>query len=116
MEKKHREKIRNTGKTQGKYREFYLGWNVATLLTSFLTVLLAPLSLCRLDICSQLLGMYQKSHPSSDFTSEAEQYDSDQRLRVSRFIRFWNTAILPVVPFFGLLSNVLKIYRRLIFS
>ena len=29
--KKHREKIRNTGKTQGKHREFYLGWNVATL-------------------------------------------------------------------------------------
>ena len=32
MEKKHREKIRNTVKTQGKHREFYLGWNVATLL------------------------------------------------------------------------------------
>ena len=32
MEKKHREKIRNTGKTQGKHREFYLGWNVATLI------------------------------------------------------------------------------------
>ena len=31
MEKKHREKIRNTGKTQGKHREFYLGSNVATL-------------------------------------------------------------------------------------
>ena len=31
MEKKHREKGRNTGKTQGKHREFYLGWNVATL-------------------------------------------------------------------------------------
>ena len=31
MEKKHREKIRNTEKTQGKHREFYLGWNVATL-------------------------------------------------------------------------------------
>ena len=31
--KKHREKIRNTGKTQGKHREFYLGWNVATLTT-----------------------------------------------------------------------------------
>ena len=32
--KKHREKICNTGKTQGKHREFYLGWNVATLLLS----------------------------------------------------------------------------------
>ena len=32
MEKKHREKGRNTGKTQGKHREFYLGWNVATLM------------------------------------------------------------------------------------
>ena len=31
MEKKHREKIHNTGKTQGKHREFYLGSNVATL-------------------------------------------------------------------------------------
>ena len=31
MEKKHREKSHNTGKTQGKHREFYLGWNVATL-------------------------------------------------------------------------------------
>ena len=31
MEKKHREKGHNTGKTQGKHREFYLGWNVATL-------------------------------------------------------------------------------------
>ena len=31
MEKKHREKIRNTGKTQGKHREFYLDSNVATL-------------------------------------------------------------------------------------
>ena len=31
MEKKHREKIRNTGKTQGKHREFDLGWSVATL-------------------------------------------------------------------------------------
>ena len=29
--KKHREKGCNTGKTQGKHREFYLGWNVATL-------------------------------------------------------------------------------------
>ena len=29
--KTHREKVRNTGKTQGKHREFYLGWNVATL-------------------------------------------------------------------------------------
>ena len=33
MEKKHREKGCNTGKTQGKHREFYLGWNVATLPT-----------------------------------------------------------------------------------
>ena len=33
MEKKHREKIRNTGKPQGKHREFYLGSNVATLKT-----------------------------------------------------------------------------------
>ena len=30
--KKHREKICNTGKTQGKHREFYLGSNVATLI------------------------------------------------------------------------------------
>ena len=30
--KKHREKICNTGKTQGKHREFYLGSNVAALL------------------------------------------------------------------------------------
>ena len=29
--KNHREKVCNTGKTQGKHREFYLGWNVATL-------------------------------------------------------------------------------------
>ena len=29
---KHKEKIRNTGKTQGKHREFCLGWNVATLI------------------------------------------------------------------------------------
>ena len=28
---KHREKVHNTGKTQGKHREFYVGWNVATL-------------------------------------------------------------------------------------
>ena len=34
MEKKHREKIRSTGKTQGKHREFYLGSNVATLKNS----------------------------------------------------------------------------------
>ena len=32
--KKHREKVRNTGKTQGKHREFCLGWNVATLITN----------------------------------------------------------------------------------
>ena len=30
--KKHSEKGHNTGKTQGKHREFYLSWNVATLL------------------------------------------------------------------------------------
>ena len=33
--KKHREKSRNTGKTQGKHREFYLGWNVATLFNEY---------------------------------------------------------------------------------
>ena len=68
-------------------------------------MLLVPSSFCRLDICSQLLGMYQKSHPSGDFTLEAEQYDDNQRLRVSRLIRFWNTAILFVVSFFGQLSK-----------
>ena len=31
MEKKHREKGHNTGKTQEKHREFYLSCNVATL-------------------------------------------------------------------------------------
>ena len=31
MEKNHREKGHNTEKTQGKHREFNLGWNVATL-------------------------------------------------------------------------------------
>ena len=31
MEKKHREKIRNTGKTQGKHIEFYLYSNADIL-------------------------------------------------------------------------------------
>ena len=52
MEKKHREKICNTGKTQGKHREFYLGWNVATL---------CRLSSCKLPVCeaSQIWDMVQ---------------------------------------------------------
>ena len=35
MEKKHREKGHNTGKTQGKHREFDISLNVATLLWTF---------------------------------------------------------------------------------